>query len=137
VLILGMLCWGLRYLLFAAAFPGGAGYSLSFLAVFVGVLLHGICFDFFVAAGFIRVDNTAPKEIRASAQALFALLTYGVGMCLGSILSGYLNQAYTVPSLVPEVNWTGFWRIPAYGVIAAVVVFALLFRIDPKKSEKA
>jgi MFS family permease len=131
VLVFGMLCWGLRYLLFSAAFPSG-----PFLAVFIGVLLHGICFDFFFAAAFIHVDNTAPREIRASAQALFSLLTYGVGMWLGSVLSGYLNQAYTSSSIVPTVDWYRFWLVPAYGVIAAVIVFAVFFRIDNSGEQK-
>ncbi len=129
VLVFGMLCWGLRYLLFSAAFPDG-----PFWAIFVGVLLHGVCFDFFFAAAFIHVDNTAPKEIRASAQALFSLLTYGVGMWLGSILSGYMNQAFTVNSLVNQVDWYRFWLVPAYGVIAGVIIFGLLFRIDSKRA---
>jgi len=136
VLVLGMLCWGLRYLLFAGAFPGGPQYYMSFWAIFVGVLLHGICFDFFFAAAFIHVDNTAPKAIRASAQALFSLLTYGVGMWLGSILSGYLNQAFTVNPLVGQVDWTGFWKVPAFGVIAAVLVFVLLFHTSGGKGKK-
>jgi MFS family permease len=132
VLAFGMLAWGLRYLLFAAGYPAG-----PFWIIFVGVLLHGICFDFFFAAGFIHVDNTAPKDIRASAQALFGLLTYGVGMWVGSILSGYLNQYFTTPSLVPTVDWFRFWQVPAYGVIAAVIVFVLLFHIEPKKKKAA
>jgi MFS family permease len=134
VLVFGMLAWGLRYLLFAAGYPAG-----PFWIIFVGILLHGICFDFFFAAGFIHVDNTAPKDIRASAQALFGLLTYGIGMWLGTILSGYLNQANTINTLVQpgQVDWFRFWLVPAYGVIAAVIVFALLFNIDPKKKKEA
>ena len=118
VLILGMLCWGIRYILFAQMGP--------FELVLLGVLLHGICFDFFFAAGFIYVDNTAPKDIRASGQALFSTLTYGIGMWLGSVLSGILNKQYTGADGV--VDWRQFWMIPAYGVLAAVVVFFLFFR---------
>lgn len=125
VLAIGMLCWGIRYYLFSAGSP--------FSLILIGVALHGICFDFFFAAGFIHVDNEAPKDIRASGQALFALLTYGLGMWLGSILSGKLNKLYTDPA-TKTVNWHDFWLVPSLGVLAAVVVFVLFFRMKPRSS---
>src|SRR5207249_1214190 len=84
VLIIGMAAWGIRYAIFATLPPLGVAL--------IGVALHGICFDFFFAAAFIHVENTAPKEIQASAQSLFIFLTYGVGMFLGTETSGRLNQ---------------------------------------------
>ncbi|HMP02142.1 MAG TPA: MFS transporter [Gemmatales bacterium] len=117
VLVVGMLCWGIRYALFAQLGP--------FPLILVGVALHGICFDFFFAAGFIHVDNTAPKDIRASGQALFAFLTYGVGMWIGSILSGVMNDRFKTPT---GVDWQSFWLVPSVGVLAAVLLFAVLFR---------
>src|SRR5262249_19795288 len=74
VLALGMAAWGLRYALFALRGP--------FPLILLGIALHGICFDFFFAAGFIHVQNTAPPEILASGQSLFWVLTYGLGMWL-------------------------------------------------------
>lgn len=122
VLALGMLCWGVRYAMFAVGSP--------FALVIIGVALHGICFDFFFAAGFIHVDNTAPKEIRASGQALFSFLTYGVGMYLGSVLSGYVAEAYTNPES-GVTDWRGFWMVPAAGVIASLLIFLAAFRMKP------
>lgn len=122
VLALGMLCWGVRYLMFAAGSP--------FALVLIGVALHGICFDFFFAAGFIHVDNTAPKDIRASGQALFSFLTYGVGMYLGSVLSGYVAEAYTNAE-TGATDWRGFWIVPAAGVIASLLIFLAAFRMRP------
>ncbi len=122
VLALGMLCWGVRYAMFAVGSP--------FALVIIGVALHGICFDFFFAAGFIHVDNTAPKEIRASGQALFSFLTYGVGMYLGSVLSGYVAEAYTNPE-TGVTDWRGFWIVPAAGVIASLLIFLAAFRMRP------
>ena len=61
-----------------------------FALVVIGIALHGICFDFFFAAGFIHVEQTAPKAIQVSGQALFAVLTYGLGMWIGSEASGWL-----------------------------------------------
>lgn len=120
VLVVGMLCWGIRYALFAQMGP--------FSLVLLGVALHGVCFDFFFAAGFIYVDNTAPKDIRASGQALFAFLTYGVGMWLGSILSGAMNRYFTSQGVV---DWTAFWLLPSVGVLVSVLLFVLLFRDKP------
>jgi nucleoside transporter len=118
VLALGMFCWGLRYAFFAIGHP--------WALVLMGVALHGFCFDFFFAAGFIHVDNTAPRDIRASAQALFSFLTYGVGMYLGSELSGRVAQAYTDAAGV--TNWSGFWVVPAVGVSISLAIFLVFFR---------
>ena len=128
VLALGMLCWGVRYLCFSQAGPEGLPYMLAI----AGVVLHGFCFDFFFAAGFIHCDNEAPKEIRASAQALFSFLTYGVGMWLGSILAGKLEGRVTTladDGATKLIDWQTFWLVPAAGVLACLVIFVLGFRI--------
>jgi nucleoside transporter len=128
VLALGMLCWGLRYLAFSQAGPEGLGYVLALL----GIALHGFCFDFFFAAGFIHCDNEAPKDIKASAQALFSFLTYGVGMWLGSLLSGKFRDMYTDPA-TGATDWPNFWLVPAVGVLVCLVVFTLFFRMGKPK----
>lgn len=136
VLALGMLCWGIRYALFS---QGGAG-GLPFVFVITGVALHGFCFDFFFAAGFIYVDNEAPRDIRASGQALFSFLTYGVGMWLGNLLAGKLAGMYTSETVndagmtIKTIDWHGFWLIPSIGVLASLTVFLLFFHIKPRKS---
>jgi nucleoside transporter len=117
VLAVGMAAWGIRYALFAVGDP--------FWLLLLGVALHGVCFDFFFAAGFIHVDNTAPKDIRGSGQALFALLTYGVGMWLGSMLSGVLKDAFSSDG---HVNWSAFWIVPSVGVLVSLMVFVVFFR---------
>lgn len=132
VLALGMFCWGLRYFLFANAGPEGVGFAMAI----AGVALHGFCFDFFFAAGFIHCDNKAPKDIRASAQALFSFLTYGVGMWLGSLVCGVLVDKYTNPE-TKAVNWSEFWMVPSVGVLVCLGVFLLLFRDKPGRIEEA
>lgn len=117
VLALGMLAWGIRYAFFAVGSP--------WALVLLGVALHGVCFDFFFAAGFIHVDQTAPKEIRASGQSLFGFLTYGAGMYIGSLASGYIAQAYTVNGVT---DWRGFWIVPCVGVLVSFALFVGLFR---------
>jgi nucleoside transporter len=126
VLALGMFCWGLRYFLFAHGGPEG----FPFVLVLIGVALHGFCFDFFFAAGFIHVDNEAPRDIRASGQALFGFLTYGVGMWLGNLLAGWLKGHFTVDGIV---DWRSFWLVPAAGVMLALIVFVVFFRMHPSK----
>jgi nucleoside transporter len=118
VLAMGMLAWGVRYALFAVGDP--------FILLLLGVALHGICFDFFFAAGFIHVDNTAPKDIRGSGQALFALLTYGLGMWIGSNVAGVMKDSLTVDGVT---DWRTFWAIPSVGVVAACLVFVVFFRM--------
>jgi nucleoside transporter len=124
VLAIGMAAWGIRYF----AFSLGAKSLISPWLV-VGLLtLHGVCFDFFFAAGFIHVDNSAPKEIRASAQSLFVFLTYGLGMFLGNVLSGYIVDMNTTSrDGIVRRNWGKIWLIPSLGVMAAFLVFVLAF----------
>ncbi|MCY2968827.1 MAG: MFS transporter [Planctomycetota bacterium] len=127
VLVVGMAAWGLRYALFAAGGP--------FPLILLGLALHGICYDFFFAAGFILVEKTAPEAIRNSGQALFGSLTYGLGMYLGNEASGWVNQFATIEVTDPatgqtrrETDWRRFWALPCVGVLVALVLFALLYR---------
>ena len=73
------------------------------------------------------MDNTAPTDIRASGQALFSFLTYGVGMYLGSELSGRVAEAYT-DAATRTTNWSGFWTVPCIGVVVSLLAFLLFFR---------
>jgi nucleoside transporter len=127
VLILGMAAWGVRYAIFAARPP--------LPLVIVGIALHGICFDFFLAAGMIHTENIAPADIKASAQSLFGVLTYGLGMWIGTEASGLLNQHFTretvdpaTGSKVTTTEWGKFWLVPCLGVIVSLIVFILVFR---------
>jgi nucleoside transporter len=126
VLALGMAAWGVRYAFFSAGGP--------LLLIILGIALHGICFDFFFAAGFIHVEKTAPADIQASGQALFGVLTYGLGMWLGTEASGWLNQWFTVDSIDPKsgekvhvTDWRKFWMVPSIGVLIALAVFVAMF----------
>jgi nucleoside transporter len=127
VLVLGMAAWGLRYGIFALGRP--------FPLIVLALALHGICFDFFFAAGFIYVDQTAPEAIRQSGQALFGALTYGLGMYLGTEASGWVNQWFTTEVLDPATqqkvrvtDWSKFWLVPCVGVVVSLALFLLLFR---------
>jgi nucleoside transporter len=126
VLVLGMAAWALRYGIFATRPP--------IPLVVLGIALHGICFDFFLAAGMIHTQDIAPADIKASAQSLFGVLTYGLGMWIGSEASGLLNQHYTRESTDPTTgekvrttNWGRFWLVPCLGVIIGLIVFVTFF----------
>jgi predicted MFS family arabinose efflux permease len=126
VLVLGMAAWGVRYAIFAARPP--------LPLILIGIALHGICFDFFLAAGAIHTDAIAPADIKASAQSLYSVLTYGLGMWIGTEASGWLNQYYTTETVDPATgekvrvtDWTKFWLVPCMGIVALLVVFVLVF----------
>ncbi len=126
VLAIGMLAWGVRYAIFSLGEP--------YWLVIASLALHGVCFDFFFAAGFIHVDNRAPSNIRASAQALFTFLTYGVGMWIGGELSGIMADFYTQGD---TTDWRAFWMGPSIGVLVCLVIFVLFFREKGKEAKTA
>jgi nucleoside transporter len=120
MLLAGMLAWVVRYALFANGNMGSFEWML-----YVGILLHGVCFDFFFVTGQIYVDKKAPGEIRASAQGFIALITYGVGIGLGSVLSGIVVDAFTVDTVK---QWATIWWIPCAFAAVVALFFALTFK---------
>jgi len=116
MLLIGMGAWVLRYVLFALGAPDTTVWMIMF-----GILLHGICYDFFFVAGFIYVDKKASAEIRGQAQGIVVLATYGLGMLIGSQVAGLIfNNTITLDGLNALLQWQQFWIIPA--VFAAVVM---------------
>jgi nucleoside transporter len=120
MLIAGMLAWTLRYVFFAYG-NGGSGMWM----LWTGILLHGICYDFFFVTGQIYVDQKSPPDLRAAAQGMITLITYGAGMLLGSWLSGRVVDLYatTIASSVVTHEWRSIWMISA----ACSAVVLLLF----------
>jgi nucleoside transporter len=132
MLLVGMLAWAGRYLLFAF----GNGQELV-LMYYLGIALHGICYDFFFVTGQIYVDKTAPKAIQASAQGFITLVTYGVGMLLGAWASGPIVDMYTrVGGEAVARDWKMIWLWPAAMAFAIILFFALFFR-EPKAQSEA
>lgn len=129
MLLVGMLAWVARYALFANGNLGPLAWML-----YLGILLHGVCFDFFFVTGQIYVDRKAPKEIRASAQGFIALITYGVGQGLGSLLSGKVVDAFTTGA---TKDWRMIWWIPCVFAAAISLLFAVAFRDKISVAEAA
>ncbi len=127
MLLVGMLAWVIRYALFA----NGSLGSLEWL-LYLGILLHGICYDFFFVTGQIYVDKKAPNQIRASAQGFIALITYGVGIGLGSVISGKVVDAFTKDGVK---DWATIWWIPCAFAAVITLFFALTFK-DKSEDKK-
>lgn len=130
MLITGMLAWTIRYVLFAY---GNAGPLVWML--YLGILLHGICYDFFFVTGQIYVDKKAPGELRAAAQGFIAFVTLGVGMFIGSWLSGRVVDLYTVTGGAHD--WQRIWILPAVAAGVVLILFALLFQYREPAPDKA
>lgn len=120
-LLVGMAAWAIRYLLFAY---GDAGAGVWML--FSGIILHGICYDFFIVSGQIYTDYKAGDQIKSSAQGLITLATYGVGMLVGFWIAGKIYDHYTDVAGVHD--WKMVWMIPAGIAAVVMVIYALLFK---------
>ncbi|GAA0884437.1 nucleoside permease [Sphingobacterium siyangense subsp. cladoniae] len=119
-ILVGMLAWVIRYLLFAY---GNAG-ELSFMLL-IGIALHGICYDFFFVSGQIYTDSKAGVKYKSAAQGLITLATYGVGQLIGFWVAGYVGDKYKEMKTTDLAGfWNHTWVVPA--IIAAVVFFIFL-----------
>jgi nucleoside transporter len=132
MLAVGMLAWVVRYGLFAAAAP-----SASMTLIMAGILLHGICYDFFFVTGFIYTDKRSPSEIRGQAQGLLVLVTYGLGMLVGAQLSGYIfgNMIGTIDPTTADALpvYQKFWLFPCIFAAVIFAIFVIFFRDDTKE----
>lgn len=137
MLVAGMVAWALRYVLFAYGNPGPGVWML-----WAGILLHGICYDFFFVTGQIYIDRKAAPHLRAAAQGLITFLTYGAGMFVGSWLSGAVVEHYSQgASLTGTVyDWRSIWLFPAAMSVVILLLFLVTFKDrsakDPAPSGK-
>lgn len=127
MLLIGMLAWVIRYLCFGF---GDAGSGVMLL--YAGIILHGICYDFFFVTGQIYTDQRAGDKIRSSAQGMITLATYGVGMLIGFWFAGFIAEYYKTAD---GHAWKNIWMVPAAIAGVILVLFFLLFK-DPGKKEK-
>jgi Na+/melibiose symporter-like transporter len=120
MLLIGMLAWFARYAMFALSIAEETRWM-----IYIGIILHGVCYDFFFVIGFIYTDKVAGDKVKGQAQSLLVLFTYGLGMLIGSQISGAVfNRSVTAQGAEALVQWQHFWWMPA---IAAVVIAAIFF----------
>ncbi|HLL64418.1 MAG TPA: nucleoside permease [Micromonosporaceae bacterium] len=126
-LAIGMAAWALRYVFFAYGDAGGMYWMLL-----LGIVLHGICYDFFFVAGQIYTDKFAGQRFRSAAQGMITLATYGVGILIGSLVAGPIVDRFATDD---GHDWTQIWIIPA--AIAAVVLLLFLILFKDRRVEDA
>ncbi len=126
MIAIGMIAWVLRFLFF-----GYGDADINLWMLYAGIILHGVCFDFFFVTGQIYTDSKANLSIQSQAQGMITMATYGIGMWIGTILSGYVTQYFTSADGVH--HWKSIWMVPA-GISGAVFILFVLFFKDNKKT---
>ena len=127
MLLIGMAAWAARYVFFAYGDTGSLVWML-----YLGILVHGICYDFFFVTGQIYVDQRATAGIRSAAQGFIAFVTLGVGYFIGSLASGAIVERFATGAEgavgVIAHDWQAIWLVPAAGAAIVMVLFALFFK---------
>ena len=120
MLLLGMLAWILRYVCFAYGDTGANTWML-----YAGIMLHGVCYDFFFVTGYMYTEKKAGERIKNAAQGLFTFATYGLGMFIGTYFSGFIADKYKTAE---GHNWQSIWYVPAYIAVGVLVYFLFFFK---------
>jgi nucleoside transporter len=120
MLLIGMSAWILRYLCFAY---GNMGTNLWML--YAGIILHGVCYDFFFVTGYMYTEKKSNERIKNAAQGLFTFVTYGLGMFIGTWFSGFVTTYYSVDQVY---QWRSIWYVPTYIAVAVLICFIFFFR---------
>ena len=120
-ILVGMMAWVIRYLLFAYGDVGEKAYMLI-----IGILLHGICYDFFFVSGQIYTDFKAGEKVKSAAQGLITLATYGVGMLVGFWIAGKVSDAFIIQT--GQHDWDTIWKFPALFALGVFLLFLLIFK---------
>ena len=128
ILTMGLLAWSLRYMLLAY---GNADTRIWMF--YVAILLHGVCYDFFLMTGQLYTDQEAPSNLRSAAQGLITFLTYGLGMFIGSFIAGGAVDYFTTTTKGGVTrNWSGFWMSSSLGAFLIALIIAVFFRNQRK-----
>ena len=123
IFLIGLATWSLRYGLLAY---GNAGSAIWMF--YIAIIVHGVCYDFFFVTGMLYTDQEAPASLRSTAQGLYTFLTYGIGMLIGSQLSGIAVDYFSTNEAGHIVHhWTNFWLSSSLAAIVLFLSIALFF----------
>jgi nucleoside transporter len=128
MIIVGIIAWMLRYIFFAHA-----NIDANMWMLYAGIILHGICYDFFFVTGYMYTEKKAGQQIKNAAQGLFTFATYGLGMVMGTLFSGFVTDYYTDGGVR---DWTSIWYVPA-GIAVFVLVFFFIFFKEKREIQQA
>ena len=131
MLLIGMVAWVLRYLLFSYGNMDGSIWML-----YLGIILHGICYDFFFVTGQIYTDQKSDVSVRSSAQGLITLATYGIGMYIGFWYAGKYADQNAIANAAGQVvnhNWQTIWLFPCLFAAGVSLLFFVFFKNDKNK----
>lgn len=120
MLLIGMSAWILRYICFAF---GNMGPNVWML--YMGIILHGVCYDFFFVTGYMYTEKKSNERIKNAAQGLFTFVTYGLGMFIGTWFSGFVTNYYSVNQVY---QWRSIWMVPTYIAVAVLICFIFFFK---------
>ena len=126
MIVAGMAAWLLRYTAFRLGYDGPQMWLF-----YIGIILHGVCFDFFFVTGQIYTDHKAGPKIQSAAQGLITLATYGLGMFTGSYIQGLVSNKYTLATAngLITFDWKAIWLVPLM-ISAFVILFFYFFFKD-------
>lgn len=120
MVLIGMTAWLLRYLFFAYGNMGSGIWML-----YTGIILHGVCYDFFFVTGYMYTEKKSNQRIKSTSQGLFTFVTYGLGMFIGTWVSGFVTNYYSENQVY---QWKNIWFVPAGIAIAVLVLFIFFFK---------
>lgn len=120
MVLIGMTAWLLRYLFFAYGNMGSGIWML-----YTAIILHGVCYDFFFVTGYMYTEKKSNERIKSTSQGLFTFVTYGLGMFIGTWVSGFVTNHFSENQVY---QWRNIWYVPAAIAVAVLILFIFFFK---------